>query len=778
MGMRRGNQTLGWLLAALLWALCPVGAQVARSEQAQVQPTQVHAPQGQAFPVDAPHAQTPPVQAPARMQTPLDRPRIGLVLAGGGAKGVAHLGVLLVLEELRVPVDVIVGTSMGAIVAGAYATGLSAEEMERRVRAANLPSILVDRPRSVRSQRSKELERRNVLGAEFGIGKDGIKLPTGAIVGQNIEIFLGDLAGAVSDIGGFDDLPIPYRAIATDIMNGQMVVLDRGDLISAMRASMAVPGVFSPVEMDGRLLVDGGLVRNLPVDVARAMGADIVIAVNLSTTARSRESLQSALGITQQMVDLLIHANVERSLAELGERDVLIDTHVGNFSSANFREATSLIPVGEKAARAMATRLQALSLSPEDYASFRAGQQARERRQFPVQSVRLDESSLGKVNPQAVREAFDIDPRTSDRQHVVEQFDALMATDDFEQVRYRFDDRDGRRVLVVEPVAKSIGPNYLRFGLNLSSDLEGESAFNVLVDHRATWLNRRGLEWRNSLSLGETMVLATELYQPLDVRRRVFLAPFAFWRQEKSNIFIDEDAIASYRTRQLGLGLDLGINFGRSAELRLGYQWNEVWASREIGLPILPDLKEDYGAVRARLVIDTLDDWVFPTSGVFLQGEAMRAGKGLGGELDFDKVSARLDLPLPLGKRHRATLGIRGGTAFGSDVPLAEVFALGGFLNLSGLQPRQILADRFVYGSIQYAYRLGAPGSFADNLYLGASLEGADVGGRVNALDDTDDSILAGSVYLAYDSAFGPLYFAVGAADQGSYALYLFLGRP
>ena len=259
-----------------------------------------------------------------------ERPRIGLVLAGGGAKGVAHLGVIRVLEEMRVPVDVLVGTSMGAIVAGAYATGLTAEDMERRVRAADLPSILVDRPRSMRSQRSKELERRNVLGAEFGVGKDGIKLPTGAIVGQNIEVFLGDLAGAVSDIGSFDDLPIPFRAVATDIVTGQMVVLDRGDLISAMRASMAVPGVFSPVELDGRLLVDGGLVRNLPVDVARAMGAEIIIAVNLSTTARTRESLQSVVGITQQMIDLLIHANVQRALVELSARDVLIDTHVGD----------------------------------------------------------------------------------------------------------------------------------------------------------------------------------------------------------------------------------------------------------------------------------------------------------------------------------------------------------------------------------------------------------------------------------------------------------------
>ena len=675
------------------------------------------------------------------------------------------------------PVDCIVGTSMGSIVAGAYATGLTGAELERRVLAADLPSILVDRPRSARSQRSKELERRNVLGAEFGLGKDGFKLPPGAIVGQNIELFLGDLAGAVSDIGSFDDLPIPYRAVATDILTGEMVLLDRGDLISAMRASMAVPGVFSPVELDERLLVDGGLVRNLPVDVARAMCADIVIAVNLSATPRTREALDSALGITQQMAHLLIDANVRRSLAELTARDVLIDTQVGDYSSANFRDAASLIPMGEQAARRMAGRLQALSLGPQAYAAHRAAQLAHERRQFPVQRVRLDESSLGAVNPASVRAGFDVQPGSSEREHLVEQFDALMASDDFEQVRYRFADRDGTRELVIEPVAKSFGPNYLRFGLTMSSDLEGESAFNILADHRATWLDRGGLEWRNSLSLGESIVLATELYQPLDLRRRLFLAPFALWRQEKHNVFVDNDAVAGYRTRQFTVGLDLGANIGRSAELRLGYQWNEGWGLREIGLPFFPDARQDYGALRARLVVDTLDDWVFPTSGVFARMEVMRAGRGLGGNVDFDKVTARLEVPVPLGGRHRAALSVLGGTAFGSDLPLGEAFALGGFLTLSGMQPHQVLSDRFLFGVAQYAYRLGKPGSFGDQLYLGASLEAADVGGRINTVSD-DDMILAGSIYLALDSAFGPLYFAIGASDDGNQAIYLFFGRP
>jgi NTE family protein len=300
-----------------------------------------------------------------------------------------------------------------------------------------------------------------VYGVEVGAGLDGFKLSFGAIVGQNIEIFLGELAGAASDVGSFDDLPIPYRAVATDIMTGEMVLLDRGDLVSAVRASMAVPGVFSPVELDGRLLVDGGLVRNLPVNVARKLGADVLIVVNLQVTPRGRDELNSALGITQQMADLLIDANVRQSLSELTERDVLIEAKLGNYSSSNFREAPSLIPMGEAAARAQADRLRPLSLSPNEYRAFRKAQLARERRQFPVQEVRVDTGSMGPVNPAVATAHVGTGPVADmERTQLAEEIETLMASDDFEQVCYRFaDGEDGKRVLVLEPVAKRWGPN-------------------------------------------------------------------------------------------------------------------------------------------------------------------------------------------------------------------------------------------------------------------------------------------------------------------------------
>lgn len=723
-------------------------------------------------------AALPAAAQPAAADSP-SRPRIGLVLAGGGAKGIAHVGVLKVLDELNVPVDVVVGTSMGALVAGAYASGLSGVEIERRVRAADLAELLVDKPpRSRRSLRAKELDRANVFGIEVGVDTDGFKLPAGAIVGQNVEIFLGDLVGAASDAGRFDALPIPYRAVATDIQTGEIVVLDRGDLVSAMRSSMAVPGVFSPVELEGRLLVDGGLVRNLPVDVARQMGADIIIAVNLPGALRTREEFASAVGITQRMVELLIDANVKQSLSELTERDVLIVPELGEFSSSNFREATSLIPIGEEAALAGAERLRALALPPEAYRAFRAAQLERARGYAPVREVRLDTKGLGPVRPESAK----VQVRTGSvqdvqRANLAAEVDALMATDDFEQVRYRFVDEDGQRVLVLEPVAKSWGPNYLRFGLNLSSDLEGESAFNLLVDHRATWLNRRGLEWRNSASIGQINAIRSELYQPLDWGRRFFVAPRLAFEQQTSDLYLDNDALAQYRDRVASFGLDLGANFGRTAELRLGYEWARFEGDRQIGLPVFPDLEDQYGAIRAQLVVDRLDNWGFPTSGLYADASVKLARDGLGGSVDFDRVEARLELPLRFSPRHRLLTGLRWGDSFGSSLPISELFELGGFLNLSGYQPRQILSEGYTFGRAVYYFRLGNPGAFSDNLYLGASLEGADVRDRVNALEN-DDFKYAGSLFFAADTVLGPVYLGVGAGEDDNYAVYLFLGRP
>jgi NTE family protein len=333
------------------------------------------------------------------------RPKIGLVLSGGGARGVAHVGVLKVLEELRIPIDYVVGTSMGSIVAGAYSTGLSAQEMQRIIEGVRWDRVLQDQPpRPERSIRSKRVDRYNIYGAELGVRDGKLLFPAGAIVGQQLEIFLGSLVGGAVDVRSFDDLPIPYRAIATDVETGGMVVLDRGNLAFAMRASMSVPGVFAPLEIDGKLLVDGGLVRNLPVDVARELGAEVIIAVNLGTPLLKREELASVFGVTAQMINILTEQNVQASLTQLGPKDVLILPELGSFSAGDFTHATDTIPIGERAARKVADQLRRYSLDEKEYAELRAKQLALSRGQtLQVDEVRVDTAGLRRVNPEVVK---------------------------------------------------------------------------------------------------------------------------------------------------------------------------------------------------------------------------------------------------------------------------------------------------------------------------------------------------------------------------------------
>ena len=345
---------------------------------------------------------------PARAQF-LPRPKICLVLSGGGARGVAHVGVIKVLEEQRIPIDCIVGTSMGSIVGGAYASGLSPELMESQIRAVDWDRVLADNPpRPARSIYTKQQERLHIGSPEVGFSHGKVELPRGAIVGHQLELFLQGLIGVDLEYDSFDHLPIPFRAIATDIGNGQMVVLDKGSLAMSMRASMSVPGVFAPQKLDGRLLVDGGLVRNLGVDVARGMGADIVIAVNLGSGLLKPDEVQSIFSVAEQTLAILTEQNVQRSLAELKPTNILIEPALGDFSSSDFKNSMSTIPIGEAAARTQIARLQALSLDPEAYRQWQLA--ARHREEAPrFAAARLDTSRLDFVAVPPVKAWIDED---------------------------------------------------------------------------------------------------------------------------------------------------------------------------------------------------------------------------------------------------------------------------------------------------------------------------------------------------------------------------------
>jgi NTE family protein len=705
------------------------------------------------------------------------RQKVCLVLSGGGARGVAHVGVLKVLEELRVPVDCIVGTSMGAIIGGAYAYGVTPEELERRIREADWESVLLDQPSRPRlSVRDKELDRVQLGGPEFGLHDGEVLLRSGAIIGQQLAVFLQQLIGPSEPFTSFDALPIPFRALATDIETGRLVVIDHGSLPAAMRASMAVPGVFAPSELDGGLLADGGLVRNLGVDVARDFDPDVLIAVNLGTGLLKREELRSLIGVGTQMVNILTEQNVQNSLGQLTERDILVLPQLGDFSSSDFIESPKTVQIGEAAARTLASRLAALSVSDGEFREYLA--RLRPQRQQPrVDVVRLDTAGLRRVNPQIVEATFrEATGGERSEEAITRGLDALLVSDDFQQVQVRIEREQDDRVLTIEPREKSWGPNYLRFGLALSTDFDGESAFTLLGDHRMTWLNSRGLEWRNRLALGDLTGVDSELYQPLDLAREWFVAPRAAAAQQLESIFLGEDVVSEYRNRRAQLGVDLGRRLGSLGELRLGYDWGVQSFRTATGLPVFDRSYDRIGELGARLLVDQLDNWDFPTEGYFLRAEARASRVDLGADVEYDTGVVQVEKAFG-SDRHRFRAGVLYNTSLGSERPVYDAFALGGFLRLSGYGDREILTDGALLGRVVYERKIADFAAVARGVFVAASLEAAEIDDRLNG--PTDPSVLwSGALFLAADTILGPLYLGAGFAESGNAAAYLFLGRP
>ncbi len=724
-----------------------------------------------AAPPTAPQAQSAAAPKPA-----LHRPRIGLVLSGGGARGAAHIGVLRVLEELHVPVDLIVGTSMGAIVGASYASGNSLDEMESALPRLTTRTLFTDDPeRDELSMRVKREDLLPFIGPQFGLGADGLRLPRGAVSGIALEAELRSLVKAKGE-RDFDALPIPFRTVATDITTGQMAVFDHGDLAIAIRASMAVPGLVAPLDLDGRLYVDGGLTRNLPVDVARAMGADVVIAVNLGTPLLRREQLGSVIGISAQMLAILTEQNVQRSVRELGPDDILIAPELGDFSAADFDNMPRIVPIGVEAARKVADRLSRYALTPQAYAQWRANQGALARNpERMIDRVRIEGTRA--VNPEVLlaemktRAGAVFDQATLDA-----DLRRLYGRGDFAHVSYRIENLDGQRVLTIDVAEKSWGPTYARFGLGLKSDLRGDSTFDLYGRLRRTWLNDLGGELRLDLRLGAETRASAELHQPLDIAQRFFVAPRIEGSRRPFSIYEDGREIARFDEITRAVGIDLGANLGRLIELRSGL----VRGTRRFALDIGPaelasaDARIAQGAWRTQLRIDSLDAVNFPREGMSGLVETYVSRDRFGGQEDYGRWLTDLSAAFSRGP-HTLQLGLKAGGRLGDDpIPLYDQFRLGGPLALSGYRPGQFLGERVEFGRVLYQGRIfDTPllrGAFA-----GLSLER----GRVRDTTLGTDAQWHWSIapFIAVDSPLGPLYFGLGFAPGGNRAAYLFLGQ-
>lgn len=707
-----------------------------------------------------------------------DGPRIGLVLGGGGARGAAHIGVLEELERLRVPVHCVAGTSMGALVAGAWVAGRSPAEMRAAMQAADWNEMFLDGAGDAELDlRARRLRQRFLPGSETGIVDGGAVAPPALVQGQRIKFFLNALVRAETGEPQIEQLPIPLSIIATDIGTGERVVMRDGPLTEAMRASMAVPGLLAPFTWRGRKLVDGGLVDNLPVrELRERCGAEVVIAVNVGSPPLPAESIAGVLSITAQMVALLTEQNVGASLAQLTPRDVLVRPELGDITAADFARHAEAAERGRAAMRVHEPALAALAVDERAWAAWRRGARVAERDVPRVD--RIEVLGLQRVAPELLLRHV--------RQRAGAPLDAAtLATDleraygdghyerlDYTVLRERTPEGD-RTVLRLLPAEKAWGPDYLRLGLQLQSTLNQGSRYQLRAALQRTWLNPLGAELLLAAELGDATGLQAEFVQPLDPAQRWFADALVEYRRERSDYFLVEQRIAEYRSARSRLELGLGVNFMRLGQLRAAGWAGESTRSLETGIDLFAALPEPrLGGWVLAVDLDRLDRLYFPRSGWALQAQ-WRADERSG----WRRVHAEGRAAAPwgdwvLGGRASWTAATHG------TLPLSEAPRLGGFLNLTGFAAGQLIGDHVAYGHVRAERIIGRlPLGLRGDMRLGLALEAGRVGEPFTR--QKREGLLRGAaLYLGGETPLGSVYVGLGRASGGAYNAYLFLGTP
>ncbi len=734
--------------------------------------------------------------------SPAARPRICLVLSGGGARGMAHIGVLKVLEDLKIPIDCIAGTSMGAIVGGLYASGMTAQQIDATMRSVDWQEAFRDAPpRRELAFRRKQDDSNFLVRLPLGLKHGKILLPKGFIQGQKLQETLRQLTLPFSNSTDFDQLPTPFRAVATDLETGNAVLLDKGDLAIAMRASMSAPGVFAPVEANGRLLVDGGLAENLPINVARAMHADILIVSDVSYPLQPRAALDSALSISNQMLAILVRKDSDQQRASLGPQDILIVPQLGLATSTDFAAANSAIARGEQAARGSLGQLTAFSVGDALYRDYLTRRAAREPGLSAIQFVRVDEQSK-RYEKTILAEMQPLVGKPLDLNEVGKRITELYGLGNFETLDYSLVERPAtgesaaadtglnsgaaptsgvaESGFEVRARRKSWGPNYLRFGLNLEDDFQGNSRYNAAARFVLTEINELGAEFLTDVQIGSDPKVVSEFYQPLNASRTWFVAPSARIEARDLPIYVNNQQVADFRDREAEADVDFGRDLGNWGEIRAGLHRTNGATRVRYGDPTLVEGQYNKGEYFFKFSYDRLDNVHFPRDGqtFSLQWDANRSN--LGADIVSDRVKADWLMARSAG-RNTILLWTSLGTTLDGNFPttaLPEFYSLGGFFNMSGLAPQSLIGPNYAIGRAIYFRKIGRGGEgfFEFPAYLGMSFE---VGNTWEHRGDVSfgSARKDASVFVAFDTFLGPVYLGSGYDEAGTAAFYLFLGR-
>lgn len=701
-------------------------------------------------------------------------PKIALVLSGGGALGLSHIGAIQELERLGIKPDMVVGTSMGAVVGGLYASGLSSAEIEEVVHQVDWAGIFNPSPdRDKLTYRQKQQQADFPGTASLGISGSGILLPAGAISDQALMKELRRFTPAKMSLSSFDDLAIPFRAVATDISTGDAVILDSGELPMAMRASMSVPGVFPAFELDGKLLVDGGLSANIPVSIARDMGADVVIAFWTPNDLMPQENIKSAVDVLAQTVSLLMLANERAEIAGMQDRDVLVRMDTGKIGPTAFTRGKELIEAGRASFLKEADKIAPLARGRAPVTHEGTGD-----RETPVISfIHIENSSrLNQSLLEARLSPLMGEPANPDE--INEALDRIYALGPFERVDYTLEERDGLTGILVRAQDSRPNAGKVRLGLIVESDFNTESDTSISLDYRSASLDAYGSEIRAQATLGDINELGLEYFKLLEPEQNWFAAARAEFQNRPVNMYSTSGfKTAGYSITYGLIGLDAGRQYGNYAETRIGLEFGTGRAKLSEGSSPFPEVDIDIGRIVASAGLDTLDDPFFPTKGFLANAKWTHGLKALGDNADYHSSTVSGLGAFSKGK-NTLIASLSGGLRVQGSPPLDTLYRVGGLFSLSGYRLEELAGENYLAGRLIYRRSLASnePALFGIPLFVGGSLEAGEVWSQPEGFG-IDDLRFGGSVYVGANTALGPVYFAFGHSEGGRQSGYLVIGR-
>src|SRR5216683_2918929 len=698
--------------------------------------------------------QAPEYSSPAKSATSdhADRPKIGVALEGGGALGLAHIGVLQWFEDHHVPIDYIAGTSMGGLVGGLYASGKSPEQLRELVEQQNWDSIIGGQTQyQDLSFRRKEDLRAYPNSLVVGL-KNGLTLPAGLNAGQEISLLIDHETLPYSRLSSFDQLPIPFRCVATDLVSGKEVVFKDGSLAKAMRATMSIPGLFSPIRDGEKVYVDGELVGNLPTDVVRKMGAEIVIAVHLETAPVKPGDIQSLFSVLGRSVDVVVRENEIRSLSAA---DLIVNVNLSDFTSLDYQKAKSIIDKGESAAEEKIRILMPYSLDDPDWQRCLETHGARKQSLVPIPRFVRVEGTSPEGRKQLERSLKSLVDKPIDPQSLETILNRLTGIGRYDSSDYQMGEENGQTGLIVTVHEKNYAPPTLQFGFEMDGS-ESDNA-NFTLASRVTFVDIAGFrsEWRTDVLFGNTYGVASELYRPFTASSKWFFAPHADAGDTAFYLYRKSDPLADYRVSRANIGGDLGYEFGRFAEVKAGYEMGYLDTRLRLGTPQFPSVEGRTGDFRLHFLADHTDDSVLPRRGFGAETAFRWFQSSPGATGSFPTMELKVRYFQPITRPASLFAAAEGGSTFGYQGTGIPQFFLGGPLRLSAYGTNELFGNQYYTLRIGYLHEIASlPPFLGKNVYAVGTYEFGKMYGFADQSKFPND-VAAGVIA---QTAFGPFF--------------------